>query len=138
MSRPILDHQLEGYLDESLSADELTAIEGRLRADPALMDRLLAIIRRRDAGIHTLSEIWRRHRLSCPGREQLGSYLLGAMDDSDQAYVRFHIETVGCRYCMANLEDLREAARREEASRTVERRRRYFESSAGYLRRRPD
>ncbi len=48
----------------------------------------------REAGVHGLGEIWRRHRLTCPSRQQLGSYLLGAMDDAKREYIQFHIESV--------------------------------------------
>jgi hypothetical protein len=105
-----------------------------LRADSALMARLSAVSQRRDAGQHSLGEIWRRHRLSCPSREELGSLLLGALSDSVADYVRFHVESVGCRICEANLADLR--AQQAEMDRASEaRRRKYFQSSAGYLRR---
>ena len=36
-----------------------------------LAKQLIAIHRRRDAGLHSLGEIWRRHRLSCPSRQEL-------------------------------------------------------------------
>jgi hypothetical protein len=81
--------------------------------------------------VHSLGEVWRRHRVSCPTRDRLGSYLLKALDSDAQAYISFHIETVGCRFCRANLEDLRQ--RQEDNSESVKRKRRYFESSAGYL-----
>ena len=56
--------------------------------------------------------------------------------DTDHAdYVTFHIETVGCRYCAANLTDLQ--TQQAEKNESVQRRRRkYFQSSAGYLRKR--
>ena len=41
--------------------------------------RIYPINARRDAGVHSLGEIWRRHRLSCATREQLGSYVLGVL-----------------------------------------------------------
>ncbi len=133
MQREIQDAQLEAYLEESLSADEMASVEAHLRSEPKLLERLTAIIHRRDAGVHTLGEIWRRHRLSCPTREQLGSYLLQVLDETHQAYLQFHLETVGCRFCQANLDDLRERQRDEQAA-VSQRRRKYFESSAGYLR----
>jgi hypothetical protein len=128
------DASLEAYLDESLSSSDMAALEAELRSNAKLLDRLSTIIGRRDAGVHTLGEIWRRHRASCPTREQLGSFLLGAADPKSSAYVTFHLETVGCRYCEANLEDLK--LRQQESSDAADRRRqRYFQSSAGYLRR---
>jgi hypothetical protein len=130
------DNDLAAYLDEALPPEQMTAIESALRGDSALMTRLSSVSQRRDAGQHALGEIWRRHRLSCPSREEIGSFLLGAMSQDTADYVRFHVETVGCRVCQANLADLRaQQAETDRASDT--RRRKYFQSSAGYLRRGP-
>jgi hypothetical protein len=125
---------LEAYLDEALAPAEMAAMEAALRQRPDLLQQLAAINARRDAGIHSLGDVWRRNRLSCPTREQLGSYLLSALDDATSGYVRFHLETIGCRYCQANVEDLRRE--QEESSDSVTRRRsKYFQSSAGHLKR---
>ena len=123
---------LEAYLDEALPAEDMARVEESLRKDPALLEQLAAINARRDAGVHSLGEIWRRGRLSCPSREQLGASLLGTLPKATAQYVRFHIEKVGCRLCQANLKDLDN--QQAEAAETVQtRRRRYFQSSAGYL-----
>jgi hypothetical protein len=58
--------------------------------------------------------------------------LLGALDEAHMEYIAFHIEKVGCRYCIANVEDLRRR-QAESSETTTTRRRKYFESSAGYL-----
>jgi hypothetical protein len=124
--------ELEAYLDEALPADHMAAIEAALRDSPELLDQLSAINRRRDAGVHSLGEVWRRHRLSCPSREELGRYLMQAMDPDHAEFIRFHVEVSGCRFCGANVEDLRR--RMEETTDAAHtRQRRYFESSAGYL-----
>jgi len=130
-SRPA---DLEAYLDESLPAEEMARVEKALREDPSLARQLAEIHARRDAGVHSLGEIWRRARLSCATREQLGSYLLGALAQETAAYVRFHLEVVGCRCCQANLVDLRNQQTESTEAAHV-RRRKYFQSSAGYLRR---
>jgi hypothetical protein len=123
---------LEAYLDEALPVAEMARIEEALRRDPQLLEQLAAINARRDAGVHSLGEIWRRHRLSCPPREQLGSYLLRTLPKGTSQYIKFHIETVGCRLCQANLADLEN--QQAEAAETIrQRRRKYFQSSAGYL-----
>jgi hypothetical protein len=126
--------ELEGYLDESLPAPLMAAIEAALRDDPALLAEMTHINHRRDAGVHTLGEIWRRHRISCPTREEWGSYLLGVLSPEHEGYLRFHLDTVGCRPCLANLADLQSQAA-GHASAATTRRTRYFQSSAGLLRR---
>lgn len=132
MPHTIRQSDLEAYLDEALPADQMARIELALRKDEGLLARLKAINSRRDAGVHNLGEIWRRHRLSCPSRQQLGNYLLGTLPEEEEDYLVFHLETVGCRYCRANLTDLQK--QQAEAHAHVEsRRRKFFQSSAGYL-----
>ena len=125
--------ELEAYLDEALRPDEMAAVESAVRANPQLARQLAGINARRDAGVHTLGEIWRRHRVSCPTREQLGMMLLGVLPAGHADYITFHIETVGCRLCRANLDDMR-VQQEEAAEATAHRRSKYFQSSAGYLR----
>lgn len=125
--------ELAAYLDEALGPAEMSAIEVELRTDRDLARRLAAINGRRDAGLHCVGDIWRRHRASCPTREQLGSFLLGALSADWAAYVQFHLDDIGCRFCQANLRDLQR--QQQEANEDVAtRRRRYFQSSAAYLR----
>lgn len=133
MSQQIANSELEAYLDEALPAAHMAQLEQALRGDAALRARLAELIARRDAGVHSLGAIWRRHRLSCPTRDQLGSYLLGAIETAEADYIGFHLEVIGCRYCQANLEDLKSRQQAEDPQR-VARRSRYFQSSAGLLR----
>ena len=128
------DQQLQAYLDESLESSLMAEVEQQLRSDESLRERLVAVAGAREAGVHGLGEIWRRQRLSCPTREQLGSFLLGAMSSEQQDYIQFHLETIGCRICQANLEDLK-SQRLEQESAVKTRRQRYFQTSAGYLKR---
>jgi hypothetical protein len=58
---------------------------------------------------------------------------LDVLPDEAATYIRFHLEKIGCRYCQANLADLR--SQHGEASTADHRRRKFFQSSAGYLRR---
>ena len=133
MARTFSDCELEAYLDEALAPGEMAQLETAIRGDRELTRRLSAINGRRDAGLHTLGEIWRRHRASCPPREQLGSFLLGALNKDVLQYIEFHLKTVGCRYCLASIEDLQR--RHQETRETATRRqRKYLDSSAGLLR----
>jgi hypothetical protein len=133
MTKAFSPAELEAYLDEALPAEQMARIEQALRGDPNLARQLATINARRDAGVHSLGEVWRRRRVSCPTREQLGSYLLGALPPEISEFVAIHVEVVGCRVCRANLTDLRK--QQAEAGDVVQtRRRKYFQSSAGFLR----
>jgi anti-sigma factor RsiW len=133
MNVALTSAELEAYLDEALAPADMARVEQALRSQPDLAHQLSAIHSRRDCGVHSLGEIWRQHRLSCLSREELGAFLLGTLDPPAESHFRFHLEVVGCRYCQANLADLQ--GQQAEAPATQERRRsRYFQSSAGYLR----
>jgi hypothetical protein len=134
MLHAIRQSDFEAYLDEALPPEEMARIEQILRTDADMAERLAVVASRRDEGVHSIGATWRRHRLSCPTREQLGSYLLGALPDDWAEYIEFHVEQVGCRFCRANLEDLRRQEQ-EQPEVVQQRRRRYFQTSAGHLRR---
>jgi hypothetical protein len=123
---------LSAYLDDALSESETAQIEQALRNSDTLRRTLRALIGERDRGEHSIGAIWRGQRLSCPSREQLGSYLLGVLEAGWQDYIDFHLKTIGCAFCQANLADL-QALQKEPATQAHKRRQRFFESSAGYL-----
>jgi hypothetical protein len=124
--------QLAGYLDDALSEAETARVEQALRQSDALRQQLRGLMQASDRGDHSLGAIWRRHRLTCPSRAELGSYLLGALDTDQQDYIAFHLDTIGCAFCVANLADL-QALQKEPPGRAQARRRRFYESSAGFL-----
>lgn len=127
------DQQLQAYLDEALPTAAMSAVEQRLRQDGELRERLLALAAQREAGVHGLGEIWRRHRLSCPLRTELGGFLLGTLAAEQLAYIQFHLQHIGCRLCAANLEDLQQQHDQQQQFAHA-RRRRFFQTSAGLLR----
>lgn len=124
--------QLHAYLDDALSDAETAKVEQALRASEPLRRSLRQAMQERDRGDHSLGAVWRRERLTCPTREQLGSYLLQVLDAGEQDYLDFHLRVIECPYCVANLADL-QARQQEPAPQAQERRRRFFQSSAGYL-----
>ncbi|MEO1615173.1 MAG: hypothetical protein AAFV88_04945 [Planctomycetota bacterium] len=130
MANEFSEAELAAFLDEALSAERSAELESCLREDSKLRERLIAVRGRETAGLHTLGAIWRRSRLSCPSRETLGEFLLETLSDDEDQYIRFHLETVGCRYCQANLADLKNAVAKQDPK---PRRRKYFQTSAGYL-----
>ncbi len=125
------DQQLLAYLDEMLPVDQMAAVERALRDSEGLRRRASSLSRRRDHGAHTVGDIWRRQRLSCLTRAQLGSYLLGTLNPEMADYVDFHLRTVGCRICAANVTDLEQQL--DKGPDSQKRRRKFFQSSAGYL-----
>ncbi len=133
MSNDLLsDSVLHAFLDDLLPESQMIELEHRLRSDTNLTNRLTALISGRDQGVHSIGEIWRRHRISCPTREELGSYLLGAMMEDQASYIEFHIQHVGCRFCQSNLDDLRRQQTAEPKESEM-RRQKYFQSSVGRL-----
>jgi len=124
--------QLHGYLEDALSDAETARVEQALRESEPLRRMLRATMQERDRGEHSIGAIWCRQRLSCPTREQLGSYLLKVLEPDHLGYIDFHLQTVACPFCQANLADL-QALHKEPAPKAQERRRRFFQSSAGYL-----
>jgi DNA-binding phage protein len=124
--------QLHAYLDDALSEGDTARVEQSLRDSEALRKQLRQVMQERDRGDHSLGAVWRRERLTCPSRETVGSYLLEVLDEGEQDYIAFHLQTVGCPFCLANLADL-QAVQKEPAPKAKERRRRIFQGSAGYL-----
>jgi RNA polymerase sigma factor (sigma-70 family) len=77
-----------------------------------------------------LCELWQEHRLSCLKRSTIGSYLLGTLDKNWHEYVHFHLESLGCRFCRANFDDLQNQTRDESAAIL---RNRILQSTVGFL-----
>jgi len=125
------DAELAAFLEEALPPARCSQLEHDLRTDADLRNRLIEVRGRETAGLHTLGAIWRRNRLSCPSRTELGQYMLGTLEQDASDYIRFHIEQVGCRYCEANQADLSESSKPDQQP--TSRRQRYFQTSAGYL-----
>ena len=129
----ITREQLHSYLDDALGDAEMAAIEKGLRESEALRHRLKQVREEKDRGEHSLGAIWRRERLSCPNRELLSGYLHDILEADQRGYVDFHLKTIACATCLANLDDIREKQAESEPQR--KRRKKIFQSSAGLLKR---
>jgi len=77
-----------------------------------------------------MTDVWKLQRFSCPKRSTIGAYVLGTLDSEWHRYVDFHVNTVGCRFCMANLQDI-QAQNVEKQSKRLQAR--IMESTAGFL-----
>src|SRR6478609_1966644 len=128
------DETLRSYLADALPAEESARVEKALRDSSELRARLEDVRQNRgDAGLHTLGAIWRRGRLTCPTREQLGSYLLDVLDPELAGYITFHINVIACPICQANVADLKGKASKATVT-SQSRHKRIFESSIHLLR----
>lgn len=107
----ITRQMLRDYLHDALPDPELAAVEKALRESAPLRAIYQEVIEQEDRGEHTVGAIWRRERVSCPSRDQLGSYVLGSGDPELLEYIEFHLKTIGCPYCQANLDDLKKAGK---------------------------
>ena len=82
-----------------------------------------------EAADSILTRVWEALRPTCPKRSTLGRYLLQTLESPWREHVAFHVEQLGCRFCQANLQDLRQDSAREAAPL----RQRIFQSTIGFL-----
>jgi hypothetical protein len=131
---PIDDAMLRDYLTDALSSEDSARIEKALRDSAELRSRLEDIRQNRaDCQLHTLGAIWNRARLTCPSRQQLGSFLLDALDPELASYLIFHIDVVECPFCQANLADLRAQSQTAAAAHASRSRQHRFLQSSQHL-----
>ena len=132
MSDLFTEAELEAYLEESLDNEKAAQIEKELRSNRDLLEKLVKINSRRDSGVHSIGEIWRRHQLSVPTREELGGFLLGILSPEQADYIQFRLDVLKCPYTIANLRDLKDASQ-GEAPETQNRRTKYLNTTSRYL-----
>lgn len=77
-----------------------------------------------------LTSVWESLRPSCPKRTTLGKYTLGILPADWNDFVRFHLETLGCSFCAANLAELQAPGETDEATASRDR---LFQSTVGFL-----
>jgi RNA polymerase sigma-70 factor, ECF subfamily len=77
-----------------------------------------------------LTGVWEDHRPSCPKRSTIGGYHLGTLEPAWRDNVDFHLNTLGCRFCLANLDDLKQSEDRANLDRL---RQRVLQSTVGFL-----
>lgn len=129
----ITKETLRAFLTDSLPEAEAAEVEKRVRDDAAVASLFAEVQGEEDRGEHSIGAIWRRAHVSCPTRDQLGGYLMQALDDDLIDYIDFHLKTVGCAYCAANLDDLKQKQAAAANDGAKKRRQKIVNSSAGLL-----
>jgi len=131
---PIDESVLRDYLADALSPEDSARVEKALRDSAELRARLEDVRHdRQDTQLHTLGAIWHRARLTCPGRQQLGSFLLDALDPELAGYIQFHIDEVECPFCRANLDDLKAQSQASTAAKASKSRQHRILQSSQHL-----
>jgi macrodomain Ter protein organizer (MatP/YcbG family) len=126
--------ELEAYIEESLDPVRAAQLEQAMREDETLVQKLSFINSRRDAGIHTLGEIWRRNQIGVPSGKRIRDFIMGIATDDEAEYIRFRLEVLKCPFTIACWKDLKEKLDDKSEQVIESRRRKYFNSSAGLLR----
>jgi hypothetical protein len=125
---------LRNYLADALTPEDSARVEKALRDSAELRSRLEDVRHdRADGQIHTLGAIWHRARLTCPSRQQLGSFLLDALDPELASYLQFHLDVIECPFCQANLADLKVQSQAAAAKVSKTRQHRILQSSQHLL-----
>ena len=76
---------------------------------------------------HLLTSVWESQRPSCPKRTTLGKSVLGILPPEWEDFVEFHVNTLGCTFCIANLVELSSTGETKSANE------RLFTSTVGFL-----
>jgi RNA polymerase sigma factor (sigma-70 family) len=79
-----------------------------------------------------LRRTWEDLRPSCPKRTTLGKYVLEILTPEWANFVGFHVDQLGCDYCRANLEELKNESASESNSKVSQQ---LFQSTVGFLKR---
>ena len=77
-----------------------------------------------------LIQVWESERPSCPKRSTLGKFTLGILPPPWTDYVAFHVQTLGCSFCNANLDELNSNSSLGKADGTRDR---LFQSTIGFF-----
>lgn len=80
-----------------------------------------------------LTAVWEEGRPGCPKRTTLGKYVLGTLTEDWDDFVSFHVERLGCQYCVANLDDVSAEINAATDRADVALRGRILESTIGFL-----
>jgi len=62
-----------------------------------------------------LTDTWESQRITCPKRSTIGAFLLEQLEPEWFDYIDFHVTTLGCHFCRANLKDMRQQKTLEES-----------------------
>ncbi|HMP78491.1 MAG TPA: hypothetical protein PKD54_03470 [Pirellulaceae bacterium] len=136
MANDFTEHELEAYLEETLDPARAAQLERAAAADPRLIQRLSYINSRRNAGVHTLGEIWRRNQIAVPSREAVSDWLDGRLNREEAEYLQFRLDILKCRYTQALVDDVRQERETAQVPGRRSRHNKLFQKGAEWVSRR--
>lgn len=80
-----------------------------------------------------LTRVWEANRPSCLKRSTWGKLCLHTLESPWREYAEFHVDTLGCRFCRANLDDVRSASAELQDASHRSLRERIMQSSIGFF-----
>ena len=119
----------------SASPNEIAVVKHRLiqklsdliHVGESLRDSKDNVVRLGETDLHAA---WESHRPSCPKRSTLGKYTLDILSPAWKDFVDFHVKTLGCLYCNANLDELN---RDTGSAIRSSKKKQLFQSTVGFL-----
>lgn len=83
-----------------------------------------------DRHADVIAMVWEQQRPSCPKRTTLGKFVLELLPDDWMDYVEFHSAKLGCIYCNANLNELKDFQIQPDQNEVTDR---LFRSTIGFF-----
>ena len=73
---------------------------------------ILASLREESEGLTiSVGDLWVRERISCPHRDILMAFVQKSLGQLEMDFIRFHLETVECPSCQAEVEEISDPSR---------------------------
>lgn len=88
--------ELAGFVEEGRAPSE---VREHIAACEACQNSLQTLGQEIRALQISISDLWFRERISCPGAADLAAYRAGRLSGEERAYIRFHLEELGCPFC---------------------------------------
>ena len=63
----------------------------------------------------SVGDLWVKERISCPHRDILLAYVNKSLSGEEMDYIEFHLETVECPYCQADVMEVTELMNQESS-----------------------
>lgn len=106
---------------EAVERDELSeALQDHIRSCHACADVLTALRDESDGLTICVGSLWVKERITCPHADILLGFVNDGLDPEEKDYIAFHLDTIECPHCQAEVQRLEDLVARGD-ERRVER-----------------